>query len=303
MAGSMIRGNNMLISKFRLLGLALFGLFLSSCGGGGGGGSSSPDISNNACGTLGLNPKVINGTVCSGLSQSPVVRVFAAFQDGNIESCSGTMLTPTRTLTAAHCVVDFSNLSNRPKFLAVAAGDPGSIKVVEAVSFVLHRGLRPEVINGETNIFNDIAVINLGSSVNVPIMPILTSTGPIVGDIVQIFGYGQSTPGQLPPPSSLQEFVDSSASLRSGEMILTSITNNHLRAEALSGKSMVCHGDSGGPLVFTYNGEPTIVGVTSELLRQTGEQCDTGSIAQWTRIQSSEVLSGLLALVPNAQTR
>lgn len=286
-------------------------LLAAACGGGSSDGDSgsstgnaNTSISTNACGVLGLNTRVINGTECDGLSSSPVVRILTAYQNGSVATCSGTMITGTEVLTAGHCILDFSDLNNIPVESVVVAGDVGSARAISVRSFAYHPGLRREPSGEEVNTFNDIAVLYLSEAAGVPTLPILTSTVPAVGEVVQIFGYGQSVTGPPATDSSFEELVNSQAYLRSGEMLLTFVSNNHLRADFLEQGSMICRGDSGGPLVYMYNGQPTIVGVASELVIS-GElnlNCDRGSTGQWTRLQSSEILNSLLELVPNAQT-
>ena len=281
--------------------LFLFGLLaLCSCGGGSGsGGGGGTSLSNNSCGSIGLNTKIINGTTCSGLGRSPVVRLFSIFADGSAANCTGAVITPTVILTATHCLVP-ADASVPVAQIIVAAGEKGSATVVEATQYLIHSGFRVEQTGDELNMFNDIALVYVGNPLPVPTLPILVSTTPRAGEVVDIFGYGQSKVGFLPPPATTEEFVNSTIELRSGEMEISSVTNNHLRAIFQKDGSMVCHGDSGGPLIFEVNGQPAIVGVTSQLVLSSRLDCGVGAIAQWTRLQSSEVLDVLLAAVPDA---
>ncbi|MDV7401558.1 hypothetical protein RZS08_59620, partial [Arthrospira platensis SPKY1] len=56
-------------------------LFLSACGGGSDpvdDGASSPEV---RCGTLGLTPKIFNGTECAESAASPVVPLVVGYGD------------------------------------------------------------------------------------------------------------------------------------------------------------------------------------------------------------------------------
>src|SRR5439155_23083078 len=72
--------------------------------GGGGGGTKGPK--SDACSSLGLGriARFVDGTVCTGLANSPVVRVITAVS-GELGLCTGTMITSQIVLTAAYCVV------------------------------------------------------------------------------------------------------------------------------------------------------------------------------------------------------
>lgn len=284
--------------------LAIFGsCFLTAgCGGGGsgdGGGGTIP-LSTNACGILGLNSRVINGTVCENPGRSAVVRFVTVYQNGELQACSGAMLSQRKLLTAAHCLLDIDNLRNAPEGIVVVAGERGNAKVLEVPveGLFVHTGFRVERLAGEVNMFNDIAVAILPEPAGVPTLPIITSASPTVGEAVQIYGYGQSEVG-TDTANSLEELIEDIRLLRSGEMEVQLVTNNHIRA-VFSNGSGVCRGDSGGPLVYVVNGRPGIVGVASQLVNVDKRDCSKGAITQWTRLQSTEVLEQLLAFAPEA---
>lgn len=278
---------------------------MQACGGGGGGGSNA--AGNDSCGAIGLGARslmrVVNGTACANLERSPIVRVITAFRSGAVETCTGTMLTPRVVLTAWHCTANVTNLADRTAAIYVAAGEVGGGEVRTVTGTFLPPGIRVEQAGGELNIFNDVAILALDKPLNLPVLPILLSTAPSVGSVAQVYGYGQSKSGPPSAPKTVEEAVESIRELRSGEMVITSVTNNHIRAEYINGSSMICRGDSGGPLVFVHNGEPTIVGVASQLPRPQDVECGPRAVAAWTRLQSTEILEALLATVPDALRR
>jgi secreted trypsin-like serine protease len=254
-----------------------------SCGGGGSGGDGP---SNDACGTLGLTSralKIIDGTVCTGLNASPVVRV--AVFDANARPlglCSGTMITPTAALTAAHCILPGTFAA------AVIYGDPGSTVNSFAHTVNIHPGYQPIVL-GSVAAFNDVAILQLRDAVPVPTLPILASTPLGAGEIISIYGYGMNN-------EDIFDFQD----LRSGEMEVAGVTENHVFANFDGGGSNTCQGDSGGPAVSTIGGAPALVGVTSSGSKA---DCSEGDVSLFINLQTDPVLNFIRARVPGVATR
>ena len=166
---------------------------LSACGGSSSSdssGSSSASLSSNACGTIGLNTRVINGSECEGLSKSPVVRIVTAYASGGVATCSGTMITQTEVLTAGHCIINFHDFSDPATLAAVITGDVGSARSISVTSYAWHPGLRFEENGEDTNTFNDIAVLYLAEPANLPVLPILSireKIGTIPGHLNRLF--------------------------------------------------------------------------------------------------------------------
>lgn len=273
---------------------------VASCGGGGGGdggGDSGGNLSQNACGTIGLNPKIIDGTQCTGLSASPVVRIVSDFSNGTQEICSGTMITSNTVLTAVHCFIDFVDANNELIGSDVVYGDATNLSSVSVPNIDISPLLRVQTIGNEQILFNDFAVLTLARNLPLPTLPLLTSRAPVVGDVAQIFGYGRTTTGG-------SDVASDNIGLFSGESEVQLVTNNHIRVTFLSGGSGTCFGDSGGPLVITINGQAAIVGVLSQFVDTAngGTDCSVGSTSQYTNLQSSELLSSILQAVPRAGT-
>lgn len=175
----------------------------------------------------------------------------------------------------------------------------GNKSEVEVVGVTVHPGL---ALDG-THINNDLAVMVLERPLALPFVPVLTSSEPAVGDQVVLFGYGKTQLG-TPPDESFEAYLAEPLDLRAGFMQLTSITDLHYDADAITGGTAICHGDSGGPLMSVVNGEAVIVGVTSNVLTNgISTHCAPGTTSEWTRLRSPSVLNELLALVPEIETR
>lgn len=264
------------------IALALLVLGLYACGGGG---SDGEDLSTDACGVLGLptkNAKIVNGTACNSLDDSPVVRIVVLDSAGEpLGLCTGTMITSNDVLTAAHCVV------NGTSGAAIIYGDSGSTKSVRVSSITQHPEYRPVAQVGDTfAAFNDIAIFSLASPINLPTLPILSSSYVASGEEISIFGYGTDENGTL-------DFTD----LKSGEMAVDSVSDNHISTFFTGSGSNTCQGDSGGPAVTQRTGVAAIAGVTST---GTAQGCGTGDNSLFINMGSTKALDFVLSLVPDA---
>lgn len=273
--------NIKLIRKsFQFLILISIIALLSACGGGGGGDDegSSGGLSTNACGVLGVNSRIINGTACSNSEQTPVVRVFILQRNGNFSECSGTMITANQVLTASHCV-----LNNMERFGIFVGDDFNNPTVIDGSSFISH----PSVVDIEDGfLLNDLAVMTLNRNAGLPTLPILLSKELSKGDVFSIFGFGVDDSG------------DVSDFLRSGEMKIEETTPDIIFALFNGEGSNTCEGDSGGPIVSSFNGVSGIIGVTSAGVNQ---DCQPDDVSIFANIQSNSAISFINEVAPGAQ--
>lgn len=238
---------------------------MQGCGSGGGsddGGSTS--LNTNSCSLLGLGnkstqlksyQKIVNGTVCSD-NNSPVVLI--AIENGDsVAGCTGTLLTNTKVLTAAHCLLGGYGR------IIVANGEDGVAVGVSRVA------IHPLAKQTSTGVEHDVAILTLSKALSLPTLPLISSIDLKAGDIVSIYGYG-STGGSDEQSDLL---------LRSGQMRVSSFIKDIFTSNFDgSNGSNTCFGDSGGPAIFTGtrsdgNVVTGIVGVTST---GTNETCLTG---------------------------
>ena len=277
---------------------------IGGCGGGGGGNDgepSTPEVpqTGDVCGAIGLGPKIINGVPCDLNGRSPIVRLISNYSSGRPGYCSGTMITPTKVLTAGHCGRNAFNPHDVRLRTVVLIGSSSGTRFVETTSVVVHPKFQVEGVH----IFNDLAIATLAEPVDLPVLPVLTSFTPSAGAEVKIFGYGKTVVG-TPQNHSFEQYLNEPLDLRSGTMTLSRVTDFHYDAEATSGKATICHGDSGGPLIYLFNGQPTVIGVTSQILpNNTTVHCSAGTTAEWTKLVAPSNLQELLALVPDVGTK
>ncbi len=226
--------------------------------------SNNPD--NNSCDVLGLNNKIVGGTSCANPELSAVVRIVLTTNDDQIANCTGTMITSNKLITAAHCFEDVASAT-------VEIGDqPLTIRSINAKVVYIHPDFNDP--NNTTN-RNDIAILELVSNAGLPVMPILLGRDLDVGEIVSVFGYGQEDSG------------DVSSTLRSGEMKISDVNNDFVKALYEGTGSNVCFGDSGGPLFASHNGRVAIFGTTSFGTRT---DCQSGDNTSFVKLQSADAL-------------
>lgn len=254
---------------------------LVSCGSDGGGSESIDQ-----CGALGLNAatstakstaKIANGTDCTDLNKSPVVIVVVNSPDGSTGLCSGTMITQTKVLTAAHCL---ENASSIDVLLGVSAS---KLAYVTSNSWQIH----PNFSRASNGILgNDVGVVNVPVPLPLPTVPILASAAPQVGQKAVVFGYG--TTGA----------ADDYGQLRSGVMKIAAVDAGRIFADYEGGTSNVCSGDSGGPLLLQIGSQLTIGGTTSYGDSRT---CTVGERSVFMNMQSPSIQSFLRSVAPDAK--
>jgi len=269
----------MRLEKFLLALIVCFGIGCSDSGDDNSG-SDGGSPSNNACSDLNLPTKIINGTPCGNLLNSPVVRLVLIDPLGQQSVCSGSMITKKVVLTAGHCF-----LFSPTRVLVIYGNSLATGTAVEAESWNVHPGF-----TGSDNVvFNDVAVVRLPQDLPLPTLPILISSSVEPGDIISIFGYGTDENGNI-------DFEN----LESGQMRVAAVTSAHIRADFNGEGSNTCQGDSGGPATFVINGVTHIVGLTSS---GTIVECLEGDNSFFANIQNSSILAFLQNNVPNARYR
>ncbi|RIL08792.1 MAG: hypothetical protein DCC75_08040 [Proteobacteria bacterium] len=255
----------------------IFAAALSACSGGGGG--DDAPIGTDSCSVLGLQSRIINGTECTSANSS-VVQIVLIFNDGSLGSCSGSMITSRDVLSAGHC------FPSRVRGAFVTANGAR----VDGASFSRH----PDYQETPGAIFNDVAVLRLSSAVNLPTLGIVAGRDVKNGDLIDIFGFGESEGD--PGDSS------TSGTLRSGQMRIEDVTQNHLASSFDGSGSNTCAGDSGGPALLQYGSESGarvgIVGITSTGVKR---DCGEGDVSLFTNVQSDSVLNFIVGAAPQVE--
>jgi len=180
--------------------------------------------------------------------------------------CTGSVISPTKVLTAAHCVGNPATMSVRANSnLAFAGGDVYGVSSA-AINPAWNRGF-----------LGDLAVLTLGTPTTAPPITLAdasedsTLTAP--GTPVSVAGFGARNPAVVRKPrigllTATQVFIHGFCPLpssllcdaggRSGLIAIRKIRRHKLRRPI---QRTVCAGDSGGPMVAATPAGLRLVGV------------------------------------------
>jgi hypothetical protein len=211
------------------------------------------------------------------------------------EACTGTLISPTVVMTAAHCVYETSKAGSllgiaRPGNVSVRVGslnvsDP-ALGVAAGVVAVLPQ---PYYRWDGTRHFHDVALLALDRSM--PQAPAnLAEQSPDVGKPLLMAGYGRTSTGDNAPPSALRAGLIDAADPASCRLVSERFDPSWLFCGAAAGDPTVpggtaCYGDSGGP-AFAF--ENTVENLVVEGVVSYGSRADCEFSRSYLVLVSSE---------------
>jgi secreted trypsin-like serine protease len=164
--------------------------------------------------------------------------------------CTGTLITPTAVVTAAHCLLPSPGHPAYTNWQVAVGSSVSSAAIFPVVKAYPH----PEYQPGVTGVGNDAAVLLLGSPVN-GIRPLAFNRRPLgtslEGQNLTLVGYGNDN-GQNGTGNGVK---------RTATVRITDVRNEELDA-GMPGRT-TCQGDSGGPWLMRRNRQWVIVGLTA----------------------------------------
>jgi Trypsin len=218
---------------------------------------------------------IVGGTgAVSDTVASPVAFIKIALSSGT-ETCSGTLISPTVVMTAAHCVYESGEAGEflgiaRPSHISVLVGSHDASDAATGTAAGVVAVLpQPRYRWDGTRHVHDIALLALDRSM--PQTPAtLSDQHPGAGTDLLIAGYGRAAPADNAPDGALRVGLIEAAGTSLCRLGSPGFDPSWLFCGAALTDPAVpggaaCYGDSGGP-AFAYGGagaNPVVEGVIS----------------------------------------
>lgn len=222
-------------------------------------------------------------------SAAPWMVTLAVKGDGPLikrAMCGGTLISPTRVLTAGHCVDRADPTVVEVNIGAsVLSGKSGQVAHVRGIAVhPRYRSIPSPVDPDDTSksaLANDAAIIELSKPVkSVRALPV-AHHAPAVGDTVTVLGHGLTEPQSKQNPAPLADVLRRAKmkviDQHSCNTQLAGVVNGTSALCAKSPHATVCPGDSGGPLLSMGPHGPQVVGIVSFAGEVTGKECGEGA--------------------------
>lgn len=235
-------------------------------GGGSGGGGTGGGGTTSACAIIGapqtdISAFIINGERC-GTAESPIVQLVMTFTAGYQGSCTGTVVSNTGIVTAAHC------LEGGVSSVDILVGS----RRIRAASFTYHPSWTSQNRPLEVN---DVAIVIAGSPIGTKAFGILATDDLKAGESALIAGYGLT-----------ENLV--AEGLRAGYVTIQGVDASSIiatwNATAGSNTSNTCNGDSGGPIMVKRNDTWYLAGTTSNGNAMNCGVTEGQDISRWANI-------------------
>jgi secreted trypsin-like serine protease len=184
--------------------------------------------------------------------------------------CGGSVIAPTKILTAAHCVADFKSstldvVTGRPKLTDRSVGE-----VIEVASAVAH----PDFRNTQ---LHDVGVITLSRPTSSPPIELASpeedAAFTVPGGLLRVAGWGARNPFGVSLSNVLKRATERVRTTRRCRKAFRGLFSAESMICSLGRKlgafgrppihSTACSGDSGGPLVADTPAGPREVGTVS----------------------------------------
>jgi secreted trypsin-like serine protease len=184
------------------------------------------------------------------------VRIYSTLSKQFVTACTGTLISQTEVLTAAHCIRGYNLFQVEVGSTAIGNG-----RII---------GVRSSWFSSrysQAKFANDIGILLLTEPANVPVLGRISpaSFSPKTRTKYTLVGFGNDQNGDQGPMRVAKLRVQTKGAIAAYKKIFNQKTTiaagRFLRSERVYAGA--CDGDSGGPLFSTIKGKRYVVGVTS----------------------------------------
>jgi Trypsin/PKD domain len=210
--------------------------------------------------------RIINGTPATEGEYPAQGYLEIDVGGGGVAACGGTVVSPTKFLTAAHCVIDENFEPRSPSVFIVGLGDV-TVGPDMDQHFISSVAVHPDYAEDAGGNTNDVAMLTFDAGVTETPMRVIRPSETALwepGDIATIIGWGVTESG-----ASSDELLEADAPIRSDADCASAypiafVSSTMVCAGLADGSAAstdTCQGDSGGPLLV---GSPfALTGVVS----------------------------------------
>lgn len=207
----------------------------------------------------GITTSIVDGAICSATAEGPVVQLVMTQPDGSQGTCTGTVVSDTGIVTAAHCIE--GNVTR----VDIRIGS----RTIQASSYSYFPTWSYQ--NSPLEL-NDVAIVIASTSIGAPAVPILPTDNIIPGEFGLIAGCGVT--------ENLYQ-----QGLRAGYIIITGKTTSSVVANWNKNfGANTCFGDSGGPIMVKRSGTWFLAGMTSNGSSRSCGVDEGGDVSTWANI-------------------
>jgi secreted trypsin-like serine protease len=195
--------------------------------------------------------------------------------------CTGTVVSPTTILTAAHC------FARGATSIQIVTTINGKQSAVAGSSYTIH----PQWGAADNVMFNDVAIVRAARRLSTPITPILLSRSPADSEDAVVAGYGQTT-----------NEGGAEQNVYAGRAIVDDVSDNHIYIDYTRSQAHPCRGDSGGALFVANGNGVAIVGVVSQSDPSIDVEdiCKPGDRTLYTNVRDPSVSAFIRANITDA---
>ena len=220
-----------------------------------------------------VQPRIVGGHPVPSITEAPWQALvwIPVLGTSAARVCGGSIISPTRVVTAAHCVVDDNEIVAADRVNVYVGGTslPDLVKGLSGQHRVAAAVAPHPKYSGSTPAY-DAAAIELREplALGPGVQPIaLAEADPAIGTPLQVSGWGTTVayaPGQQNPGQVSMELRTVTIPLQAPDHCrIYSVFEEAIHLCAGEAGKDSCQGDSGGPLVHHAAGGPRLVGIVS----------------------------------------